>query len=328
MKFGMQGLVPLSRKEPRNIDMRYYVILPIISILFLVSCNNQSPPLKSSSPYEIVSIDDLGREVRFNHPPQKIVSLDPSVTEILFVLGLDNEVVGVTDYCDYPEGAKFKSKVGGYLDPNIEAIALLEPDLVATTLKTNTPGLIKQLENFGIKVFVLDPKNIEDIFHNISSLAKLTSREEKAKPLITTLKERLSEVKRKVNGICRPSVFLEMGADPLISVGPGSFASDLIEIAGGRNVFSHSSSRYRRFTLEEVLLADPEVIIICSMISDDSCLAQKGWWERWTSMSAVRNGRIFVVEADLITRPGPRMIDGLVEIAKAIHPEIFQEPKR
>lgn len=300
----------------------------IISILLMASCSSQAPPLKSGTPYEVVGIDDLGREVRFNHPPQRIVSLDPSITEILFALGLNNEVVGVTDYCDYPEEARSKSKVGGYLDPNIEATALLEPELVVTTLKTDTPRLIQQLENFGIKVFVLDPQKIEDILENISSLAKLTYQEERAKQLVGTFKERLHEVKRKVDGISRPGVFLEMGEDPFISVGPGSFANDLIEIAGGRNVASQSSSRYSRYTLEEILLADPEVIIICSMVPDDPCLAQKRWWKRWTNMSAVRNGRIYVVEANLITRPGPRMIEGLMEIAKVIHPEIFLEPER
>ena len=300
----------------------------IISILLMASCSNQAPHLKSSSSYEVVGIDDLGRQVKFNRPPQRIVSLDPSVTEILFALGLNSEVVGVTDYCDFPQEAMYKSKIGGYLDPNIEAIALLEPDLVVTTLKTNSPKLIEQLENFGIRVFVLDPKRIEDIFENISSLAKLTNREEKAKELVRAFKEKLEEVKRKVAGIYHPGVFLGMGADPLISVGPGSFANDLIEIAGGRNVASQSSFRYRRYTLEEVLLADPQVIIICSMIPNDPCLAQKRWWNRWTNISAVRNSRIYVVEANLITRPGPRMIEGLVEVAKAIHPEIFLEQER
>jgi len=119
-----------------------------------------------------------------------------------------------------------------------------------------------------------------------------------------------------------------MGKDPLISVGPGSFAHDLIEIAGGRNVTGQSSSRYRRYTLEEILLADPEVIIICSMAPDDSCLAQKRWWKRWTNMSAVRNSRIYIIESNLLTRPGPRMVEGLMEIAKAIHPEIFLEKER
>ncbi len=308
--------------------MKHKIIFFIISILLVTSCSSQTPPLKSSSPSRVVSIDDLGREVRFNHPPQRIVSLDPSITEILFALRLNNEVVGVTDYCDYPEQARSKSKVGGYINPNIEAIALLEPDLVVTTLKTNTPRLIQQLEDFGIKVFVLDPKKIEDIFANISSLAKLTCREERARELLEVLKKRLHEVRKKVTGISRPGVFLEMGANPLISVGPGSFAHDLIEIAGGRNVASQSSSPYRRYTLEEILLADPEVIIICSMTPDDFSLAQKKWWKRWTNMSAVRNGRIYVIEANLLTRPGPRIIEGLMEIAKAIHPEIFLEPER
>jgi iron complex transport system substrate-binding protein len=307
---------------------KYKAIFLIISILLVTSCSSQAPPLKSSAPYEIIGIDDLGREVRFSHPPQRIVSLDPSVTEILFALGLNREVVGVTDYCDYPQEAKSKSKVGGYLDPNIEAIALLEPDLVVTTLKSDTPRLIEQLENFGMGVFVLDPQRIEDIFENISSLAKLTNREERGEQLVGALQERLHEVKRKVDGIYRPGVFLGMGADPLISVGPGSFANDLVEIAGGRNVASHSSSRYRKYALEEILLADPEVIIICSMIPNDPCLTQKRWWERWANISAVRNGRIYVVEANLITRPGPRIIEGLMEIAKAIHPEVFWERER
>ncbi|MFQ5868181.1 MAG: ABC transporter substrate-binding protein [bacterium] len=308
--------------------MKHKIIFSIISTLLVASCSSQAPPLKSSSPYGVAVIDDLGREVRFNHPPQRIVSLDPSITEILFALGLNSEVVGVTNYCDYPEQARSKSKVGGYIDPNIEAIALLEPNLVVTTLKADTPRLIQQLENFGIRVFVLDPKRIEDIFENISSLAKLTSREERARELLGNLKQRLHEVKTKVDGISRPGVFLEMGADPLISVGPGSFANDLIQIAGGRNVAGQSSSRYPRYTLEEILLADPEVIIICSMTPDDPCLAQKRWWQRWTNMSAVRNRRIYIVEANLITRPGPRMIVGLMEIAKAIHPEIFLRPER
>jgi iron complex transport system substrate-binding protein len=308
--------------------MKYHFIFLIISILLATSCSSEAPPLKSNSPYGVVVIDDLGREVRFNHPPQRIVSLDPSITEILFVLGLNNEVVGVTNYCDYPEQARSKSKVGGYINPNIEAIALLEPDLVVTTLKTNTPRLIQQLEDFGITVFVLDPKKIEDIFENISSLAKLTYREEKAGEFLGALKERLHGVRKKVAGISRPGVFLGMGKDPLISVGPGSFAHDLIEIAGGRNVTGQSSSRYRRYTLEEILLANPEVIIICSMAPDDLCLSQKRWWKKWTNISAVRNGRIYVIEANLLTRPGPRMVEGLMEMAKAIHPEIFLERER
>ncbi len=308
--------------------MKHHFIFLIISILLVSSCSSQAPPLKSNSPYGVVVIDDLEREVRFNHPPQRIVSLDPSITEILFALGLNNEMVGVTDYCDYPEQARTTPKVGGYINPNIEAIALLEPDLVVTTLKTNTPRLIQQLEDFGITVFVLDPKKIEDIFENISSLAKITYREERAGELLGALKERLHGVRKKVAEISRPGVFLGMGKDPLISVGPGSFAHDLIGIAGGRNVASQSSSPYRRYTLEEILLADPEVIIICSMAPDDSCLAQKRWWKRWTNMSAVRNSRIYVIESNLLTRPGPRMVEGLMEIAKAIHPEIFLEQER
>jgi len=308
--------------------MKHHFIFLIISILLVSSCSSQAPPLKSNSPYGVVVIDDLGREVRFNHPPQRIVSLDPSITEILFALGLNNEMVGVTDYCDYPEQARTTPKVGGYINPNIEAIALLEPDLVVTTLKTNTPRLIQQLEDFGITVFVLDPKKIEDIFENISALAKLTYREERAREIVGALKERLQEIKRKVAGISRPGVFLEVGVNPLISVGPGSFAHDLIEIAGGRNVTGQSSSRYRRYTLEEILLADPEVIIICSMTSNDPGLAQKRWWKRWANISAVRNGQIYVIESNLLTRPGPRIIEGLMEIAKTIHPEIFLEPER
>ena len=308
--------------------MKYHFILSIISVWLLAGCSSQAPPLKSNSPDGVAVTDDLGREVNFTHPPQRIVSLDPSVTEILFALGLNKELVGVTDYCDYPEQARSKSKVGGYINPNIEAIGLLEPDLVVTTLKTNTPLLIQQLEDFGIKVFVLDPKRIENIFENISSLAKLTYQKEKAEKLLGALQGKLQEVRKRVAGISRPGVFMEMGKDPLISVGPGSFAHDLIEIAGGRNVASQSSSRYRKYTLEEIILADPEVIIICSMTPDDPCLAQKRWWKEWTNISAVRNGRIYVIEANLLTRPGPRMVAGLVEIASAIHPEVFLEEER
>jgi len=300
----------------------------IISILLVASCSNQVPPLKSSSSREVVGTDDLGRQVRFNHPPRRIVSLDPSVTEILFALELNNEIIGVTSYCDYPEQAKLKPRVGGYLDPNVEQIALLQPDLVVTTLKTETPKLIQQLENFGIQVFVLDPRKIEDIFDNIFSVAVLIHREEKANHLIATLRERLDEIEKKVEGTHRPRVFLEMGADPLISVGPGSFAHDLIEIAGGRNVLGQSISKYRRCTLEEILLADPEVIIICSMVPNDLCLRQRRWWNRWKNISAVRNNRIYIVEANLVTRPGPRMVEGLEEIAKAVHPEKFAGPER
>lgn len=300
-------------------------LLIIISSLLLATCGSQTQPVKTNSRYELTSVDDLGREVRLNHPPQRIVSLDPSVTEILFALGLDKEIVGVTTYCDYPERAKSKAKVGGYLDPNIEVITLLQPELLVTTLKTDTLILIRKLEEFGIKIFVLDPKGIQDIFKNISSLAKITHREEEGKKLMAEMKRKLYEVKRKVAGTYRPRVFVEMGADPLISVGPGSFTNDLIEIAGGRNIAQKSSPRYRRYTLEEVLLADAEVIIICSMNPDDACLAQKTWWQRWKNIPAVQNNRIYIVSANLVTRPSPRIIEGLIEIAEAIHPEIFLE---
>jgi len=270
--------------------------------------------------------DDMGRAVAIDQVPQRIVSFGPNITEILFALGLEEKVVGVSDYCDYPEAAKLKPKVGGAFNPSLEKIVELEPDLVLTVKQEQ---LNRELENLGVTFMVLDPEDIDGIFKNIELVGKITGTKKRAEELIKDMKDSISQVIALMEDAPKVRVFFIVDATDLTlpwTAGTGSFIDALITMAGGENIAAKGQGAWVQFSLEQIVSSDPEVIIIQTMtggiptVSKEELEAHPAWGE----MTAVKQGNICFINGDLVSRPGPRIVQGLEAMAKIIHPEPFE----
>jgi iron complex transport system substrate-binding protein len=282
------------------------------------------PPTPAPTPIPIAGIDDAGSPFEFSAPPGRIVSHVPSITETLFALGLDEEVVGVSDYCDYPVEAQSKPSVGGYFDPSIEAMVGLDPDLVLTD--GHVPA-IAQLEGLGIPFVVIQPSDIEGVLEDITLLGYITGTEQNAEDITGDMRGRIDAVADAVVGANMTRVFYVFDAtDPTKpwTAGPGSFVDDLIRLAGGENVAAQAAGAWVQFSLEELVDSDPEIIMVDSfhgtaVISPEAIPGLAGWQDT----TAARENRIYVVDGDLVNRTGPRIVQGLEVMASIIHPGLF-----
>jgi iron complex transport system substrate-binding protein len=265
----------------------------------------------------------VGRRVVFPFPPQRIVSLAPNITEILFVLGLEEEIIGVSSHSNFPEKAKDKVQIGSYLSPDLEKILSLRPDLVIATGAGNSQDVVERLQKLGLPIYVIFSRNFDEILGSIRHLGQVVDREKEALEVIQGMKERSQRVIKITRDLPRPKVFVQIGDNPIITVGKGSFADDLIRLAGGENISGKEKEMYPRLGLEEILRRAPEVILISSMNPKAEYQKIFRAWTRWKTIPAVREGRIHLIDSDLIDRPSPRIIDGLEEMAKIFHPEQF-----
>ena len=297
----------------------YLLLLVLMVISLTAACTSTE-----STPNVIT--DDMGRQVELEALPQRIVSHVPSITETLFALGLDDKIVGVSDYCDYPEEAKSKPKVGGYFDPNIETIVSLNPDLVLTD--GHVPELTR-IEGLGIPLIVIDPKDMDGVLRDIELLGNITGSQTKAAEINSDLKNRMYAVWEKVIPLSYlPRVFYVFDAtEPTKpwTAGPGSFVDSLIEMAGGWNVAAQAQGPWIQFNIEELVDSDPEIILLDSIMgtavmSQEELKALPGWQD----LTAVKENRVYVINGDLVNRTGPRIVEGLESIARAIHPELFE----
>jgi iron complex transport system substrate-binding protein len=269
--------------------------------------------------------DEVGREVTFPFPPKRIVSLAPNITEILFSLGLDEEIVGVSIHCNFPEKAKTKVRVGSYISLDFEKITSLKPDLIIATGAGNTREMVDRLEKLGFQTYTIYPKNFNDILKSIGHIGEVVNREKEARGIIEGLRKRSQRVIELTKGLSRPKVFIQIGDAPIVTVGKGSFADDLIRLAGGENIAGKEKEVYPRFGMEEILKRSPEVIVISSMNPKGDYQKILEEWNRWKTIPAVKNGRIHLIDSDLLDRPSPRIIDGLEELARVLHPERFKK---
>ncbi|HEX73549.1 MAG TPA: cobalamin-binding protein [Dehalococcoidia bacterium] len=278
--------------------------------------------------YPITVTDDLGREVTIEALPERIISLAPSNTEILFALGLEDRVVGVTDFCDYPAEALEKEKVGGPWTPNIEKIVALEPDFILAE-EINPIDVIDTLEGLGLTVFGIESTDLDDLLNDINTVGIVTDKESEAEALIDDMQSKIDAVTAETGGLVpgeKPGVFHILWHDPIYTSGQGTFVYDLLEKAGGVNIFGDLEG-WPTVSLEAVITRDPEVIIVTAMGGTAS-----GTWEwvntesRLEDVSARQNGRVYFAESNWLERPGPRIVLGLEQIAKYIHPDIFFDP--
>jgi len=266
--------------------------------------------------------DDVGRRVYLAKPARRVVSLAPSATEILFAVGLDSEIVGVTTFCDYPPAAKAKPKVGSSIQ-NLEAIIGLKPDLVlAVKSEIIRPDVLAKLEQLKIPVFILAPKTVEDILGHIGMIGGLVGRDREARTVVQGLRDRLQEVRSRMASAKPVRVFYVVNTDPLLSVGSGSFIHQMLELAGGENIVGQTTLAYPKVSIEEVLRRDPEVLLFPVGTSEGIPEAEQQRWRKWTTLSAVAHNRLRQVKAELVNRPGPRVVEGIEALARAIQPGV------
>jgi iron complex transport system substrate-binding protein len=269
--------------------------------------------------------DALGRTLTFSKTPRRIVSLAPSITETLFALGVDQEIIGVTTSCDYPPQAKLKPKVGGLTTPNLETLVAMKPDLVISVKGLHKFELVSEMDRLKIPFYVSDPSTVKKILQEIRVIGRLTGRAKAGEQLSETMEKRIEAVEAKVRGHQRPAVLYVLWGDPLMTVGPGSYIEELIRISGGRGIVPEGRPAYTQLNMEEVLAEDPQVVIFASEMGDDTVAAERQRWLRWTTLSAVKEHRLYTVDSNLLHRPGPRLVDGLEALARLIHPELFPD---
>ncbi len=266
-------------------------------------------------------LDSLGRTVSLKAPPRRIVSLAPSLTEILYALGLGDRVAGVTQFSTYPPEAGLKPKVGSYINLNIEKIISLGPDLVIGTVDGNEASTVGMLEEAGIRVFIVEPRNVRQVIKTVSILGRLCGVVEKATALSRMLQARVDHILEKTGMRKKPLVFLQINLRPIISVNRHAYHHDLIRLAGGVNMTQNESQNYPRISLEEVIRRRPQVILISSMERGGRFEKARNAWMQWTAIPAVRQRRVHLIDSDLIDRPSPRIVTGLEVMARLIHPE-------
>ena len=262
--------------------------------------------------------DDLARMVQRPPPPLRIVSLAPSITETLFALGLDSSIVGVTDFCNYPDAARKKPRVGGMNNPNLEQITSLRPNLVVMSISGNNRGDFDKLISLGMNVFVSDPRTIEGVFKSIHDLGAICDRSPSAQALIDSLRTAEQQLLRKTAILPMKSAILLLSLRPIITVGKSTFVGELLNLANARNLTQDAPTSYPMVGREEILRLQPDVILVTGEVAHDS-LTVLSEYPEWSSLAAAHKGRIAFIDADLISRPGPRIIRGLEQIIRAIH---------
>lgn len=301
------------------------VIFLLLIFLLLTGCSKKTGDIvKDSEGFPVHIVDDMGRNVVIDREPQRIISLAPSNTEILFALNLGERIAGVTEYCDYPQEANNKEKIGGFSTPNIEKVISLNPDLVIAT--SMHQKAVEELERLGVPVIVLFPKKVSDVLNNITLIGRATGQEDVAEGLVKDLKARMDAVTDKTGKIPegkRPRVYYEVWHDPLITAGPDTFVDDLITLAGGINIAGDSKTSYPEISLEVVIQKDPQIFIYSHHGNSRQEIEQIYSRQNWQDISAIKNKRVYIIDQNLVQRATPRLIDGLEELAKMLHPDLF-----
>jgi len=299
------------------ITFRYITIVFMMAILPLIS---------SGAPSVAKTItDQLGRDIAVPDKPQRVVSLAPSITEIVFALDQGHRLQGVTTYSDFPFEAVKLPKVGSYVHLDLEKIVALKPDL-CIAIKDGNPRVIAQrLESLKIPVYAVDPNNLETIMKTVLEIGTLLNAKDRANQLVQNMDLRIQKVKSLVAKTThRPRVFLQIGVSPIVSAGTRTFIHELIVMAGGINLAA-GPIPYPRFSREKVLALSPEIIIITSMARSAVFEKVKAEWEKWPNMPAVRNQRIYVENSNFFDRPTPRLVDGLELLIRLTHPELVEK---
>lgn len=266
--------------------------------------------------------DETGRRINIIPAPQRIVSLAPGITETLYALGLDDQIAGVTTFCDWPAAARKKPRIGGFSNPSIEKIISLKPDLIIATADGNRKDTVQQMEKLGFSVYVTNPSSIDGFLGSIVNIGKITNREKEAEKLVARLQKKLDNITRQIRHKKKPRIFFQLGMEPVFTVGKGTLINEMIERAGGMNVAGLDSANYPRYSAEGIIGVSPEIIIFAPMVNDKNFAAVKRFWEKYEEIPAVKHNKIYPIDADLINRASPRIFDAVEIMALIFHPDI------
>ncbi len=272
-----------------------------------------------------VVTDQMGREVKIEGVPERIISLSPSNTEVSFALGLEDQIVGVTEYCDYPPEAMEKEVVGGFDSPSIEKIIELEPELVlASTIHEEEVGRLEEME---IPVLVVESSELAELYESITLIADMTGMAEAGEELVASMQDRVNAVEEKIGDLDdedRTLVFYEVYSDPLMTAGKGAFIDEIITLAGGKNIFGDVEENYPQISAEKVAEQQPEVILYPDYHGTaDFLLEEMAARPGWENVPAVENERLYAVDDNTFARPGPRVVDAIEEAAEIFYPDKF-----
>ena len=310
------------------------IILAIVSGAFIYA-NYSGLTTKTSNTKNITVVDDEGYTTNITAPPQRIISLAPSNTQILFAVGVGDKVVGVTDYDHYPYNftawiaAGNMTSVGGFSTPNKETIASLNPDLILAT-PINDPDVVT-MRSLGEKVIVLNPNDVNGVLKDITMVGQATGATQNATTLINSINTQISTITAKIvaANLTKPLVYYEVWTPPLMSAGSTSFINDVIEEAGGINIFENETQQYPTISSETIVQKNPDVILLPTDMANPGDTPFYGSVDQvkerpgWSSISAVQNNRIIVVDGDLFAEAGPRIGDQIAAAAKAFYPTLF-----
>jgi iron complex transport system substrate-binding protein len=269
--------------------------------------------------------DLLGRKLEVPRNPQRVVALAPSITEIVYALGQQRRLKGVTRFSDYPEAAKQLPRVGSYVHLDVERIAALKPDLCIGVKAGNPLSVVTRLQAMGIPFYAVHPVDLETVMQSIETIGDLLGASRAAAQTTAAMRKRIDRVKTIVAVAERkPRVFVQIGVSPIVSVGSRTFIHQLITLAGGTNVAA-GGTPYPRFSREQVISLAPDVLVITSMARATVFERVKAEWMQWSAIPAVRNQAVFIAPTNIFDRPTPRLVEGLEQMARYIHPKLFTE---
>ena len=274
------------------------------------------------SSHAAVFQDSLGRAVDLSSAPKRIISLAPSITEMMYFLGLGDRLVGVTRFSSFPREAQSKPKVGIYTNINIEKVMSLDPDLAIGTMDGNRREDVEMLEEVDIPVYVINPRTVGQVLDTLERLGEICGATDRSERLVLSLRKRVLRVERAVRNRERPLVLLVINVKPLMSVNCNTIHHNIIQLAGGINMTGDQPITYPKLNMEEVIRKGPDVIVISSMERRGEIEKAKQEWFRWSTVPAVSKGKVYVIDSDLIDRPAPRIVSGLEEMARLLHPEV------
>jgi iron complex transport system substrate-binding protein len=327
----------MSSERPKRMETHYKIgvskramwnrariaVLCFAAPLCLLQARAQSPASAGKPAGFLHVTDETGRAVTVPQPVRRIVSLAPNLTETLFAIGAGNLIVGDTDYCDYPPEAKARAHVGGPVNPSLERVAALHPDLVLATRAINRRETVVSLENLGIAVYASDPRTVDQVLTSIERLASLIGVSAKAQQATADLRRRLADVRSRLAGVEPKTVLFITWEDPLITVGSDTFLADALRIAGARSVIEMKED-WPNVSLEEVARLQPEYLIFAT---DEPKQFERDLRELegragWRDLDALKSGRV-VLLPESIDRPAPRLVDSIEQLARTLHPDRF-----
>jgi iron complex transport system substrate-binding protein len=294
--------------------------LPVVAIL----ASAADRPALAANRFPLELKDDRGVTVRLAVPPRRIVSLAPSLTEIVFLLGRGGSLVGVTRFCNVPPAATGLPKIGGVSDPDVERIVSLSPDLVLCTTDGNPREKVRALEEMGVPCFAVAPQALGSVFTAIERLGVLLGAAERGRAEARSLRRRARAALAPDRDVRNPTVLFVVSTVPIIAAGEGTFMDELVRLSGGRNAAARYSGRYPRLSVEELVAARPDVVFVAGMAGVESFPPEV---TRWKEVPAFRDGAVITLDGDLVTRPGPRLVTALERVSAALSDWRARHPK-